>query len=142
MASTLCRLASRAVLRQRPVLLCAARASSGGGGKPVDHHKGKVASNEVHMPDGLGHSVGLERFELLAKLAGHEDPFEMNVKKKKAGSLEDPNLVPSLFDVRLVGCICEEDSLVIHWMHLHRGEPKRCECGNWFKLTEMKPLEY
>lgn len=30
----------------------------------------------------------------------------MNVKKKKAGSLEDPNLVPSLFDVRLVGCIC------------------------------------
>ena len=24
------------------------------------------------MPDGLGHSVGVERFELLAKLAGNE----------------------------------------------------------------------
>lgn len=29
------------------------------------------------MPDGLGHSVGLERFELLAKLAGHEVSFNI-----------------------------------------------------------------
>lgn len=27
------------------------------------------------MPDTLGHSVGLERFELLAKLAGNEVYF-------------------------------------------------------------------
>ena len=31
-----------------------------------------VASDKVDMPDGLGHAVGLERWELLAKLAGHE----------------------------------------------------------------------
>ena len=30
------------------------------------------ASDTVSMPDTLGHSVGIERYELLAKLAGNE----------------------------------------------------------------------
>lgn len=34
-----------------------------------------AASDKVSMPDTLGHSVGLERFELLAKLAGNEVYF-------------------------------------------------------------------
>ncbi|CAI9726706.1 cytochrome c oxidase subunit 5B, mitochondrial-like [Octopus vulgaris] len=140
MAFSLRRLASNIVSKQRPVLLCLARSSSAGG-KPVDHHKGKVVS-DVSMPDALGHAVGVERFELLAKLAGNEDPFEMNVKKRGKGTSGEPNLVPSLFDMRLIGCICEEESLVIHWMHLYKGEPKRCQCGYWFKLSEMKPIEY
>ncbi|GAB1606433.1 cytochrome c oxidase subunit 5B, mitochondrial-like [Argonauta hians] len=141
MAFPLRRLASNIVCKQRPLLLRLARSSSVASGKPVDHHKGKVAS-DVSMPDALGHAVGVERFEMLAKLAGNEDPFEMNVKKRGKGTADEPNLVPSLFDMRLVGCICEEESLAIHWMHLYKGEPKRCECGYWFKLSEMKPIEY
>ena len=31
-----------------------------------------TASDKVTMPDALGHAVGPERFELLAKLAGNE----------------------------------------------------------------------
>merc|ERR1711942_287643 len=137
MASSLCRLAARAVLRQQSLLFCAARTSSGGGGKPVDHHKGKIASTELQMPDGLGHAVGIERYELLAKLAGNEDPFEMNVKKRAKGTVDEPTLIPSLYEKRLVGCICEEDAVSINWMFLHKGEPKRCECGYWFKLADL-----
>uniref|UniRef100_A0A0L8IBX9 Uncharacterized protein n=1 Tax=Octopus bimaculoides TaxID=37653 RepID=A0A0L8IBX9_OCTBM len=107
MAYSLCRLASNIVSKQRPVLLCLARSSSAGG-KPVDHHKGKVAFG-ISMPDSL------EGFELLPKLTGNEDPFEMNVKKRGKGTSSEPNLVPSLFDMRLVGCIYGEESLVIHW---------------------------
>ncbi|ESO02898.1 hypothetical protein HELRODRAFT_81076 [Helobdella robusta] len=58
------------------------------------------------MPDSLGHSVGAERFELLTRLAGNEDPFEMNVKKRATGTKEEPTLIPSLYDKRLIGCVC------------------------------------
>lgn len=35
-----------------------------------------LASEKVTMPDGLGHAVGPERFEMLAKLAGVEVCFQ------------------------------------------------------------------
>jgi cytochrome c oxidase subunit 5b len=94
------------------------------------------------MPDTLGHSVGPERFELLARLAGNEDPFEMNVRQRSKGTLNDPTLIPSLYDKRLVGCVCEEDSIAIQWMFLNKGEPKRCACGNWFKLVELDTSKF
>jgi len=31
----------------------------------------------------------------------------------------------------------EEDSVSINWMFLYKGEAKRCQCGNWFKLVEL-----
>merc|ERR1711976_974567 len=96
----------------------------------IDPQKGKVESDKASMPDTLGHSVGPERFELLARVAGNEDPFEFNVKKRAAGTKDEPTLIPSMFDKRLVGCICEEDAVTINWMFLHKGEQKRCGCGH------------
>ncbi|XP_074654128.1 cytochrome c oxidase subunit 5B, mitochondrial-like [Tubulanus polymorphus] len=139
MASMLCARVISAV--RRPLLVTAVRCG-GSGGPVVDPMKGKVVSDNVTMPDTLGHSVGAERYELLAKLAGNEDPFEMNVKMRGAGSKEEPNLVPSIYEKRLVGCICEEDATCINWMHLYKGEPKRCECGHWFQLSELKSVDY
>jgi cytochrome c oxidase subunit 5b len=94
------------------------------------------------MPDTLGHAVGPERWELLARLAGNEDPFEMNVKKRTKGTLNDPTLIPSMYEKRLVGCVCEEDAISIQWMFLNKGEPKRCACGNWFKLVELDTSKF
>lgn len=92
------------------------------------------------MGDPLEHATGLEKRELLAKVAGKEDPFEMRAIKKGPGTKSQPNEIPSAFDARLVGCICEEEATAINWMWLHKGQPKRCECGHWFNLVHKAPL--
>ncbi|XP_045455889.1 cytochrome c oxidase subunit 5B, mitochondrial-like [Melitaea cinxia] len=92
------------------------------------------------MPDPLEHATGLERKELLAMQAGNDDPFNMKVLKKAAGTRENPTLVPSCFDARIVGCICEEHATAINWLWVHKDHPRRCECGHWYKLIEKQPL--
>lgn len=73
------------------------------------------------LGDPIEHATGIEKRELLAKLAGNDDPFSMNVLKRADNTTkEKPNLVPSAFDARLVGCICEEDQTFINWMWLHQ----------------------
>lgn len=62
----------------------------------------------------------------------------MKSMKRGPGTKEQPNLVPSAFDCRVVGCVCETDSTSVVWMWLHEGQPKRCGCGHWFKL-DRKP---
>ncbi|CAG9570809.1 unnamed protein product [Danaus chrysippus] len=73
------------------------------------------------MPDPLEHATGLEKKELLAMQSGNDDPFNMKVLKKAAGTRDQPTLVPSCFDARI-------------------DHPRRCECGHWYKLTEKAPL--
>ncbi|KAH8030896.1 hypothetical protein HPB51_012236 [Rhipicephalus microplus] len=69
-----------------------------------------------------------------------QDPFDMKVFKRGPGTKDNPNLIPSHLEKRMIGCICEEDQTHINWMWLHRGDPKRCECGYWFKIVDAKPL--
>lgn len=59
------------------------------------------------MNDPLEHATGIEKRELLLKAAGNDNPFDMKVFKRGAGTKENPNLIPSAFDARIVGCICE-----------------------------------
>lgn len=59
------------------------------------------------MSDPMEHATGLEKKELLALQAGNDDPFNMKMLKKAAGTRQDPTLVPSCFDARIVGCICK-----------------------------------
>uniref|UniRef100_A0A4D5RA10 Mitochondrial cytochrome c oxidase subunit Vb n=1 Tax=Scolopendra viridis TaxID=118503 RepID=A0A4D5RA10_SCOVI len=99
-----------------------------------------VRLKDEMMVDPVEHATGLEKREILAKLAGNDNPFDMRVYKRGPGTKDNPNLVSSVLPKRLIGCICEEDATCINWMWLHMGEPKRCECGYWFKLIEGKPL--
>jgi len=108
----------------------------------MDPHKGKIASDAVTMPDLLGHAVGPERWELLANLAGDSDPYQLTVQKRGKAVFDEPSLVPSVFDRRTVGCVCHDEATHINWMTLHKGIPQRCECGYWFKLVELKPVDY
>lgn len=59
------------------------------------------------MNDPIEHATGLEKKELLAHLAGNEDPFHMNAIKRGASTKENPTMIPSAFDARIVGCICK-----------------------------------
>uniref|UniRef100_A0A8D8PNC9 Cytochrome c oxidase subunit 5B, mitochondrial n=1 Tax=Cacopsylla melanoneura TaxID=428564 RepID=A0A8D8PNC9_9HEMI len=99
------------------------------------------AVNELdELPDPLDLATGLEKRELLAELAGDPDPFNVKIRKRGAGTRDLPTEVPSAFEARIVGCICEEESPSISWMWLYEGKPKRCACGHWFKLTYKAPV--
>ncbi|XP_065169121.1 cytochrome c oxidase subunit 5B, mitochondrial-like [Atheta coriaria] len=92
------------------------------------------------MGDPVEHATGLEKRELLAKLAGNDNPFDLKVVKRGPGTKAQPNEIPSAFDARLVGCVCEEDATSVTWMWLHKGQPRRCECGHWFSLVHKDAL--
>ncbi|ELT99102.1 hypothetical protein CAPTEDRAFT_20548 [Capitella teleta] len=138
MASLLCR--GLGQVARRTALISSARTCFEA--PPVDPLKGKSASKDRSMPDGLGHTVGPERWELLTRSKGNTDPYEMNISEIKESSRDNPNLVPCTIETRIVGCICEEDSLTVNWMYLHQGESKRCECGHWFKLVPVDTSKY
>ncbi|VDD92922.1 unnamed protein product [Enterobius vermicularis] len=90
-------------------------------------------------PDPLESSLGREKKILLARLAG-DDRYEPKIYYRAAqSSKEYPNLVPSHFDDKIVGCLCEPDSSHVNYMIIRRGTPKRCECGHWFKVIEADP---
>lgn len=93
------------------------------------------------MGDPVEHATGLEKRELLAKQAGNDDPFDRKlIVKRSTGGKDKPTFIPSAFDARLVGCLCDPDGYAINWMWLPAGEPKRCECGFWFQLCEKAPV--
>lgn len=100
----------------------------------------RFKSEEKRIYDAMEYACGREKQELLARAAGNDDPFDMKVFKRGPGTKDSPNLIPSHLEKRMIGCICEEDATVINWMWLHRGDPKRCECGHWFKIVDAKPL--
>nr|ALS04667.1 mitochondrial cytochrome c oxidase subunit 5B precursor [Pseudodiaptomus poplesia] len=93
-----------------------------------------AACNKRTMPDPVDHATGLEKYELLAKQAGNEDPFFLKSFARGVGTKENPNIVNAMDNYRMVGCVCSEDDTSIKWMWLCEGSPKRCECGYWFKL--------
>lgn len=139
MASLMCR--SLGQIARRAALIPSARTCFEA--PPIDPLKGKVVKKEASMPDMAGHTVGPERWEVLSRTTkSNVDPFEFNIAEMQPSTIEKPNLVPSTEDTRIIGCICEEDSLAVTWLYLHQGETKRCECGHWFRLEPVNSNEY
>lgn len=82
---------------------------------------------------------GAERFEIAMRHKGVVDPYDMEPVKRKAVSTQaDPNIVATLDNQRVVGCICEADTHHINFMWIAKGETNRCECGHWFKCVERE----
>ncbi|XP_047706556.1 cytochrome c oxidase subunit 5B, mitochondrial-like [Prionailurus viverrinus] len=126
MASRLLRgvgsLAAQALRVRGPNGVAAVRSmasGASGGGVPTDDEQ----------------ATGLEREVMMAARKGL-DPYNMLAPKAASGTKEDPNLVPSITDKRIVGCICEEDNSAVIWFWLHKGEAQRCpSCGTHYKLV-------
>lgn len=100
---------------------------------------------DLQMPDPLEHATGLEKYELLAKEAGNEDPFFLKavqrakVKKKTfrkyfqlvnmlQGTKDAPTIVHAMDNYRMVGCVCNEEDTNIKWTWL-------CEVRNFLKFN-------
>ncbi|XP_075063435.1 cytochrome c oxidase subunit 5B, mitochondrial [Mixophyes fleayi] len=90
------------------------------------------------IPTDEEQATGLER-EILTALKHGDDPYNMLKPKPYKGTKEDPHIVPSVNDQRIVGCICEEENTAVIWFWLHKGEAQRCpSCGSFYKLVAQK----
>ncbi|XP_040914555.1 cytochrome c oxidase subunit 5B, mitochondrial-like [Toxotes jaculatrix] len=118
-ARLLLRSAYRAATTCRAARVPALTRSMASGGIPTDEEQ----------------ATGLERIIMEATKEG-KDPYNVMKPKWYSGTKEDPNLVPSITDKRIVGCICEEDNTAVVWFWIHDGEPQRCpSCGSYYKLV-------
>ncbi|XP_025415298.1 cytochrome c oxidase subunit 5B, mitochondrial-like [Sipha flava] len=97
-------------------------------------------NKDDEFPDPLELATGIEKKEMLLRLAGNDDPYNLKSIKRGVGTKEKPTEIPSAFEARIIGCVCEEDASHIKWMWLHSGEPKRCLCGYWYKLIYKEPV--
>ncbi|XP_023689464.1 cytochrome c oxidase subunit 5B2 [Paramormyrops kingsleyae] len=87
------------------------------------------------IPTDEEQATGIERHAIQA-LAKGQDPYSILKPKKYAGTKEDPHIVPSINNKRLVGCLCEEDNTAVVWFWLHEGHAQRCpSCGSHYKLV-------
>lgn len=88
------------------------------------------------MPTDLEQSTGLERLEILSKMAG-VDVFDMQpIKFNKLGTVKEPIMIDSLDTHRYVGCTGERESHETLWVTVNEGKISRCpECGSVFKLN-------
>jgi len=86
-----------------------------------------------------GGTVGREHQQAIL---GNEDmwliaPQHLN---KVGNSKENPNIVPSFEEYRVMGCKCSDDESNVKWMWIHEGEPRRCYCGYWFQLENQNNM--
>ncbi|XP_005995251.1 cytochrome c oxidase subunit 5B, mitochondrial [Latimeria chalumnae] len=87
------------------------------------------------IPTDEEQATGMEKKIMQAMKEG-KDPFNVFKPKEYAGTKEDPHIVPSVTNKRIVGCVCEEDNTAVVWFWLHQGESQRCpSCGSHYKLV-------
>jgi len=102
----------------------------------------QVLLTEKSLPDTLEHSVGIERFERMAHAAGIDDLWDLKRLQHGEGTRENPDIVTSMYNKRLIGHHCEEGQPYLTYFYVYKSEPKRCCCGHWFKLVDAEPYEY
>ncbi|XP_036625232.1 cytochrome c oxidase subunit 5B, mitochondrial-like [Trichosurus vulpecula] len=86
------------------------------------------------IPSDEEQATGLER-EIVMASRNDLDPYNILAPRAAPETKEEPNLVPSIDDKRIVGCICEEDNSAVIWFWLHKGETQRPNCGTHYKLV-------
>jgi len=107
-----------------------------------EKHPSAPASEFPDDPEDV-HSTGPELWE---KKAGQKfaDPFDWHITAEGPGegTKVSPKIVPSIEESRIVGCVCEQEAMHIKWMTVYKGEPRRCQCGIWFKVVEADWAAY
>ncbi|KAI6660324.1 hypothetical protein LOD99_13912 [Oopsacas minuta] len=86
--------------------LCVTRPIKRGNVKPVTVVRHKWQSGD-HIPSQEEQVTGIEKLEYDALMAGVQDPWNMEVPELGMASRANPNLVNSMFEERIIGCICK-----------------------------------
>jgi cytochrome c oxidase subunit 5b len=109
----------------------------GGYVDPADPNEPPIPSEKVNFPDVTDHATGEEKLFLLAFENGILDPYcNLPTVRDGRGTRDNPVTVESFFDSRMVACVCEETQNHHKYTNLHKGEPKRCQCGHWLELVD------
>ncbi|KAI4890152.1 hypothetical protein NFI96_020028 [Prochilodus magdalenae] len=119
----------------RFLLRTAVRAASTGRALPAQTQALSRGMASGGIPTDEEQATGLEKIVMSAAKHG-ADPYNILKPKKYAGTKEEPHIVPSISNKRIVGCVCEEDNTGVVWFWLHQGEAQRCpSCGAHYKLA-------
>lgn len=110
----------------------------GGGVQPADPNADPIPADKANFPDVIEHSTGEEKLFLLAFEQGIIDPYcNLPIERKgDMGSKENPILIESFMDDRMVACACEPAQNYMKYMTIYKGEQKRCQCGWWMKCVD------
>jgi len=93
----------------------------------------------LEVPHDLDGLTGQAKAEIEAFHEGYTDPWDWDPQDRGVGTKENPIMVPTMLDERVVGCMCEGvDGCDPTFILLTWDEPEqRCfECGNVYKLVE------
>ncbi|XP_068678755.1 cytochrome c oxidase subunit 5B, mitochondrial-like [Montipora capricornis] len=93
------------------------------------------------IPTDAEQATGLEKKEYDALAAGIEDPFNMVPLSGPPGTKDKPIEVLSMYDSRILGCICEPDATSIVWRVLKLNEVVPCDCGSYYVLRKGNPTK-
>ncbi|VDO04479.1 unnamed protein product [Rodentolepis nana] len=97
------------------------------------------AASEVEPLKSLTDAVKNGDYMAVEKIIVEQDPYDVRrVLMPSFTSKEEPNLIASTSNTRLIGCLCEPEADVINWMELSKGKPAKCYCGHWFKLIDFE----
>uniref|UniRef100_A0A665TE66 Cytochrome c oxidase subunit 5B, mitochondrial n=1 Tax=Echeneis naucrates TaxID=173247 RepID=A0A665TE66_ECHNA len=90
----------------------------------------------IRIPTDEEQATGLEKI-IMETMKEGKDPYNMLKPKSYSGTKEDPNIVPSITNRRIVAVsVSEEDNTAIVWFWIHEGEAQRCpSCGSYYKLV-------
>uniref|UniRef100_A0A1B0G5V3 Uncharacterized protein n=1 Tax=Glossina morsitans morsitans TaxID=37546 RepID=A0A1B0G5V3_GLOMM len=69
-------------------------------------------------------------------LAFLSDPYHSDVIKRGSGTAENPILIPSAFNGRTVGCICN-DNRFVNYMWLEKGCPNLALLWRWWLEQQL-----
>ncbi|KAK4428038.1 Cytochrome c oxidase subunitb-1, mitochondrial [Sesamum alatum] len=110
---------------------------------PVFSRHFTTASGNVtkRVEDVMPIATGHEREELEAELQG-KDLLEINYPSGPFGTKEEPAVIKSYYDKRIVGCPGAEgeDEHDVVWFWLEKGKPQECPvCSQYFVLEVVGP---
>ena len=85
---------------------------------PLEHATGKTQPGFFLVKNQNLLWSGLEKYELLAKEAGNEDPFFLKAVQRTKGTKDTPTIIHAMDNYRMVGCVCNEEDTNIKWTWL------------------------
>jgi len=100
-----------------------------------------TSARPSRIPTDAEQATGLEKKEYDALAAGIEDPFNLKPYTGPPGTKDKPLEVLSIYEDRIIGCICEPDATAVVWRKLKLNEVTRCDCGHYFVLRRGNPIK-